>query len=78
MAGDNDGEYIFKWFEGPETPETVKEIIMLSENPQESTEDNENLHGVDEFFDDDDDDDDDNDGQIKVKLALKLILNMKK
>ncbi|OXU26620.1 hypothetical protein TSAR_012112 [Trichomalopsis sarcophagae] len=34
----NDGEYTFKWFEGPETPETVKEIIMPSENSQvEST-----------------------------------------
>ncbi|OXU26622.1 hypothetical protein TSAR_012114 [Trichomalopsis sarcophagae] len=60
------------WFEGPETPETVKEIIMPSENSQESIEDNENLHRVDDDFDDDDDDDDNDDGQSDVGIDINI------
>ncbi|KAK9892933.1 hypothetical protein WA026_022805 [Henosepilachna vigintioctopunctata] len=34
-----DEELRFKWFEGPETPENINEIVLSGENEQESSTD---------------------------------------
>ncbi|KAK9887051.1 hypothetical protein WA026_019975 [Henosepilachna vigintioctopunctata] len=85
-----DEELTFKWFEGPETPENINEIVLSGENEQESSTDPRSGSQEPENFndeidrndylnqgdeDDDDDDYDDDDDEAESDDCADLDYN---